>query len=116
MKHLPVLPDEDTRRIGTGPAIAISMAFLVLVLVVASVATAGPDPQEVTRPLQGAVATTATSAAATVDAPAVPLFPVHGTEQPGDKVRLKEGVASWNQETQTWTFCPNGWTDLACGS
>jgi hypothetical protein len=107
MKHLPVLPDEDTRRIGAGPAIAISVAFLVLVLVVASVATAGPEPKEVSRTLQGTV-TEATASA--------PLFPVHGTEQPGDKVRLQEGVASWDQETQTWTFCPNGWTDRACGA
>lgn len=38
------------------------------------------------------------------------------TAKAGDSVRTSDGVASWNVETSSWTFCPTGWSDLQCGS
>ena len=48
------------------------------------------------------------------EAPAV--FPAPGAVTAGVAVRLPEGVASWDQESHRWTFCPLGWTDTQCGS
>ena len=44
------------------------------------------------------------------------VFPLPGAATPGEAVRLPEGVASWDQESHRWTFCPAGWTDTQCGS
>ena len=43
-----------------------------------------------------------------------PTFPLHPTD--GQSVRLAAGVATYDEGSGWWLFCPTGQTDLECGA